>query len=383
MAILRKPSTTPNRPVGSKGLIRELVRQGVRSDRSPSVARRRRRLHEPTLCERCGAVYSHKTWRTGGFAIEADPVGAFWAVCPACEQLRSGEYFGRVVIRGAYAEAHRDEIRRRVLNVVARARFTQPQRRLVSIEPRGEAYEVLTTSQKLAHRLVRELEKTFGGHGTLAWSERDGELYATWQREDVPAAPAPPRLRRIRGRGIVKPTPDVEIQTQHIALDPRWRDLIEGSVERLSARYPELIRIHITLRHAGHHRHGQEEVAILAMVPRATLRVDKQEEEVVDAIHAAFAALFGEFERYHRERKRFVKSPGPRPQGSIRRIFRDGGYGFIRLDRGQEVYFHRNALHELTWEALRPGLPVEVEVEEGKRGPQASRVFPVGERGRA
>ena len=57
-----------------------------------------------------------------------------------------------------------------------------------------------------------------------------------------------------------------------------------------------------------------------------------------------------------------------------------GRYGFITTEAGEELYFHRNALHELDFDALQPGLSVEVEIERGTRGPQASRVFPVGER---
>jgi len=366
-----------------KGLIRGTARQGVRSDMSPPVARRRRALHEPTMCERCGAVYSHKTWRTGAFAVKTDPVGAFWTVCPACEQLRTGEFFGRVLIHGAFAAAHEGAVRDRVRGVVARARYTQPMRRLVSFERHGARFEALTTSQKLAHRIVSELKRSFGGTVTYAWSDRDGELYATWQREDVPPPPAPPRRRRIKGRSTTRPSPDVEIQARGLTLDPAWRELIERSVAKLAERYPEPMRVHVTLTHSRHHRHGVEAISVVANLPGTTLRVAKQEDVVPDAIHAAFLTLNAEFKRFHRERRRYVKSPGPRPQGSIRRIFREGGYGFIRLDGGEDVYFHRHALHQLAFEALRPGLPVEVEVERGEEGPQASSVFPVGERGRA
>lgn len=49
--------------------------------------------------------------------------------------------------------------------------------------------EVLTTSQKLAHRIVHELKKAFRGQAGYAWSDRDGSLLATWQRDDVPERP--------------------------------------------------------------------------------------------------------------------------------------------------------------------------------------------------
>ena len=75
------------------------------------------------------------------------------------------------------------------------------------------------------------------------------------------------------------------------------------------------------------------------------------------------------------------KSAGPRPAGTIAHVFRTLGVRLHhRAGRARSCYFHRNALHELDFDALQPGLPVEVEIERGTRGPQASRVFPVGER---
>ena len=147
---------------------------------------RKVRLTDPTVCERCGAVYTRRTWRRDHKVTDALLRGAAWAVCPACALASREEYFGRVVLRGAYAAAHEADIRRRILNVAERAQFTQPERRVVSVDHAGDVLEVLTTSQKLAHRIARELKKAFGGRTSYAWSDRDGSLNAIWQRDDVP-----------------------------------------------------------------------------------------------------------------------------------------------------------------------------------------------------
>ena len=175
---------------------------------------------------------------------------------------------------------------------------------------------------------------------------------------------------------------DLEIQTQHVTLDPSWRDLIERSATRLADRYPEMLRLHVTLRHPRHHRTGAETVALLASVEGATLRAEKVEEDTRSAIHAAFAALGGELERHHRQRRHVTKSPGARPHGSVKRIFREAGYGFIHFEPGRDVFFHRASLRELDFDSLEPGMPVEFVLEEGQRGLQAAQVFPVGDRSR-
>jgi hypothetical protein len=87
-----------------------------------------------------------------------------------------------VLVRGGFAAANAPLIQQRIENVVARAVYTQPQRRLVSFERRNGTLEVLTTSQKPAHRIVRELKKAFGGRAAYQWSEDDGTLQATWER---------------------------------------------------------------------------------------------------------------------------------------------------------------------------------------------------------
>jgi cold shock CspA family protein len=176
---------------------------------------------------------------------------------------------------------------------------------------------------------------------------------------------------------------DLEIQTQHVDLDPSLRDLVDRAAERLAARYPELLRMHVTLRHGGHHRHGAEEVALIGNAEGRTVRADKQGEVMKDVLHEAFDALASQLDHHHHERRRVTKSPGPRAQGSIKRIFRDGGYGFIHHAPGRDVYFHRRALHGLRFEDLEPGTPVEFEIERAGKGLQAPQVFPVGDRSRA
>jgi hypothetical protein len=166
--------------------VRVRMRRHPRTQRSraeqsgrPPVARRPLPSGGPLRCERCNAVYENKTWRTRR-ASTAVPVGVTWTLCPACSQQAQGEYFGRVSIPAQLPEDMEIAVRRRVWNVERRARHTQPERRLVGMERTRQGLEILTTSQKLAHRIARELEKAFGGRARYAWADRERELDATW-----------------------------------------------------------------------------------------------------------------------------------------------------------------------------------------------------------
>jgi ribosomal subunit interface protein len=173
---------------------------------------------------------------------------------------------------------------------------------------------------------------------------------------------------------------DLEIQSQHVDVAPAWRQLIEDRAAKLAARYPELMRLHVTLRRGRHHRSGIDEVDVVANVPGRSLRAAKEEEDMTAALRAALVSIERELRGYHEQRRHFGKVPGPRPRGTILRVFPERDYGFILTSDGQEVYFHHNALREIDFGTLPVGLPVEFDLEQGERGPQAARVFPVGER---
>ena len=61
-------------------------------------------------------------------------------------------------------------------------------------------------------------------------------------------------------------------------------------------------------------------------------------------------------------------------QGTIKRVIRDRGFGFIRSAEGQEVFFHRSGLQNLNFDSLREGDNVEFELEQGEKGPRAVNV---------
>ncbi len=183
---------TPPTTKQSKGLIRSLSRGFARDDKSPRVVRKARTYKEPTICERCGSIFVRRTWRSDHKLSTAERARAGWAVCPACEQVGRQEGQGRVILRGSGVLQEHELLRHRIQNVANRAMKTQPQRRIASIDwidTNGRALQVITTSQKLAHRIVHELGKLFrAGVASYSWKD-DGTLFATWEYELSKAKP--------------------------------------------------------------------------------------------------------------------------------------------------------------------------------------------------
>jgi len=173
--------TPANLTKKSRGLIRALNRGVVRDDKSPRVVHKTAQPAEPTVCARCGTIYVRKTWSRSHKLTEEMIEHRHWGFCPACQQVSHLEAQGRLLIRGAGVAAQADLIRSRIDNVARQASRQQPERRVVSIDTiDGDdcGLEVLTTSQKLAHRLAHELKKTVRGRATYSWSD-DGTLFAT------------------------------------------------------------------------------------------------------------------------------------------------------------------------------------------------------------
>ncbi len=61
------------------------------------------------------------------------------------------------------------------------------------------------------------------------------------------------------------------------------------------------------------------------------------------------------------------------PQGTIKKLIADKGFGFIEGERG-DVFFHHSALEGVTIEALSVGQKVEYEEGRGPKGPRAENV---------
>jgi CspA family cold shock protein len=63
-----------------------------------------------------------------------------------------------------------------------------------------------------------------------------------------------------------------------------------------------------------------------------------------------------------------------RMNGTIKRLVRDKGFGFIAADRGVEYFFHRSACPGNTFDQLRERQAVSFDVGEGPKGPRAENV---------
>ena len=172
----------------------------------------------------------------------------------------------------------------------------------------------------------------------------------------------------------------LDIEGRNTEVQERWRDLIQRKLAKLEHYPNEITHARVTITHNPHHQVGDNQVQVVLSVSGQTLTVKKNGAQIPAVLRAALTAAEREIDTYHQSRKRFVKEPGPRPMGTIARVFHTKGYGFILTEGARQIYFHRNALDGLSFEEIHKGLPVAFELEEGEKGPQAARVFRAGKR---
>jgi len=62
-------------------------------------------------------------------------------------------------------------------------------------------------------------------------------------------------------------------------------------------------------------------------------------------------------------------------KGTIKQLIKDKGFGFIKIEQGVDLFFHRSELQGVDYDSLGEGQEVEFEVGRGREGrPQAVKV---------
>jgi NMD protein affecting ribosome stability and mRNA decay len=137
-------------------------------------------------CGGCGAVYYRRRW-----TLTPPPEVRDWAefrdgtsvtLCPACRKIRDRYACGELRLLGIRPREKR-EILLLLRNEEERARQKNPLERIMRLEQSGSDWRVETTTEKLAQRLGRALEKAFGGSVAYKWSHNNKFARVVWQSE--------------------------------------------------------------------------------------------------------------------------------------------------------------------------------------------------------
>lgn len=143
---------------------------------------------EPIVCAGCGAVYTHKRWSHSAPArIRAARAGQpiHVRVCGACRRKQTGVPHGFVHVDGDFVRTHRDDVVKLLQNEAARAAEDNPLAQIVSWHDSGHSHDVLvtTTTEHLAVRLGRALERAYDGRVLYGFSHENKLAHVWWHRD--------------------------------------------------------------------------------------------------------------------------------------------------------------------------------------------------------
>jgi cold shock CspA family protein/ribosome-associated translation inhibitor RaiA len=156
------------------------------------------------------------------------------------------------------------------------------------------------------------------------------------------------------------------------------RELAEDRIRELARDHTDLIDVRISARPTHHHRRGGQEVRITCEARGKEIVAARTRPDPGVALNETLDAFEREIWRMrHRRTQQRRERPAEPPElGVIDQVRAEGGHGFVLTDAGLRVYFHRNAVRGLDFEALSEGQRVALNFEAGDEGPQATFVGP-------
>jgi len=133
------------------------------------------KLHEPTVCTDCGAVFHEGRWQW-----LKTPAGAHHATCPACHRIHDHFPAGFLTLEGEFFAGHHDEIMHLVHNLEERERAEHPLQRIMEEEEKDGATVVTTTDIHLARGIGEALHHAYQGKLHYHYNPEQNLLRVTW-----------------------------------------------------------------------------------------------------------------------------------------------------------------------------------------------------------
>lgn len=172
---------------------------------------------------------------------------------------------------------------------------------------------------------------------------------------------------------------ELQVEGQNVTIRNAWQEKIENEKERLQRHHPGLVHnLRVVVEGTTHHKEGGYEVRLIASVPNDTVVVKRKGEKVRALLGDAFDTLGQQLKELQRKRRQTTKVQEGAVLGSgegvIKKIFPNEEYGFISTPDGREIYFHENALKEISFDKINEGDAVNFGEGEGDKGPCAAWV---------
>jgi hypothetical protein len=141
--------------------------------------KRAQKLHEPTVCPQCGAVYQQARWHWA-----PRPVDAREELCQACHRINDKYPAGVVTLTGAIVQQHKADIIGLVHHQEQAEKKEHALNRIISIEESANNVVINTTDIHLPMRIGKAIKRAFRGELSDHFDEHGYFVRVNWHREN-------------------------------------------------------------------------------------------------------------------------------------------------------------------------------------------------------
>ncbi len=174
---------------------------------------------------------------------------------------------------------------------------------------------------------------------------------------------------------------DLKVEARNVELRKGWQKKIDEEKEKLIRHFAGFVlHLRVSIEGTASHKEGGYAIKLVASVPNDTVVVAKKGENVGPLLVEAFDVLSLQLKESQRKKRQKQKRTdgafdvGGAQYGVIQKLSPVESYGFIVGQDAREIYFHENALKDVSLDSLAEGDEVTYAESMGDKGPQATWV---------
>jgi NMD protein affecting ribosome stability and mRNA decay len=141
---------------------------------------------DPTVCPDCKLIYHNKRWVRNEELLEKflkDKKSIDYKKCPACRKTQDDYPLGILRLSGSYIKSKRIEILNLIRNEAEFEEKRNPLARIMKIEEEDNGLLIKTTTESLARRLGRAVNKAHHGEISYIFSDTQKFLRVEWRKD--------------------------------------------------------------------------------------------------------------------------------------------------------------------------------------------------------
>ncbi|MFQ5584391.1 MAG: BCAM0308 family protein [Calditrichia bacterium] len=136
------------------------------------------KLPEPTVCIKCGALFSDGRW-----TWKEVPQNSNQSICPACRRIEDDYPAGFITVGGKFFKDHQKDVLGLIHNIEKQEKTKRPLERIMNINSENNHLLITTTGVHIARRIGEALSRSFKGELEFQYADGEKIIRVNWSRQ--------------------------------------------------------------------------------------------------------------------------------------------------------------------------------------------------------